>query len=387
MSTPVSRLSRRFVPALALAALVVPATAFGQGLTLPPDGDNERSTTTQQIGLVNVTVDYHSPDVHAPDGSDRRGKIWGDLVAWGMHQEAFGTCGSDCPWRGGANENTTLEVNYDVKVQGQPLPAGRYGLHFIPGKDEWTVVFSKNSTSWGSFFYDAQEDQLRVTAKPVKNEYREYLTYEFTVRKPTAATLALEWEDLALPIEISVDDMDELYIASIRRELRSNKGFDWQAWVQASAFCADKKKNLPEALAWAQYAVNPGNFIGEVNFRTLSNLARLQEANGKLVEAQASMDKAIHDPTATALDLHQWGRRLLADKRPADALKVFQLNAERNHGAWPTEVGLARGYSAVGNYKEALKHAKAALAQAPDDTNKKFLAKAVELLGQGKDIN
>ena len=157
MVQKVEQARRLFVIAaavLALAALLAagPAAAQFPGVTVPPSGGNQRATVAQGIGLVRVSIDYSSPHVHSPSGEDRKGKIWGALVPYGMANLGFGTCGDQCPWRGGANENTVFTTSHDIKVQGQTLPAGTYGLHFIPGKEEWTVVFSKNSTSWGSFF-------------------------------------------------------------------------------------------------------------------------------------------------------------------------------------------------------------------------------------------
>src|SRR5262245_1828985 len=136
---------------LLLLALLVAAPAAAQGaLTLPPSGDNQYCSATQGIGPIRLTIEYHSPDVHSPTGEDRHGKIWGGLVPFGMANLGFGTCGDQCPWRGGANENTVFTTSQDIKVQGETLPAGAYGLHFIPGPEEWTVIFSKNHTSWGS---------------------------------------------------------------------------------------------------------------------------------------------------------------------------------------------------------------------------------------------
>jgi Tfp pilus assembly protein PilF len=68
-------------------------------------------------------------------------------------------------------------------------------------------------------------------------------------------------------------------------------------------------------------------------------------------------------------------------------LKVFQLNAERNGDAWPTHVGLARGYSAVGDTKQALEHARKALVQAPDELNRKSLEAMVKTLSEGQPVN
>ena len=77
----------------------------------------------------------------------------------------------------------------------------------------------------------------------------------------------------------------------------------------------------------------------------------------------------------------------MAQGKKEEALKVFELNAKRHPNQWPVHVGLARGYSAVGRYKDALKHAKLALAQAPDDINKKTLADGIKKLEEGKDMN
>src|SRR5438270_6151593 len=133
--------------------LICAGTVFAQlfpGMTLPPSGNNQRAFISQHIGPVEVSIDYSSPAVHGPDGKDRRGQIWGKLVPYGLTDLGFGN-GKPGPWRAGANENTVFAVSDDVAVDGKRLPAGRYGLHMIAGPDEWTVIFSKNSTSWGSF--------------------------------------------------------------------------------------------------------------------------------------------------------------------------------------------------------------------------------------------
>jgi DUF2911 family protein len=355
------------LPAFAAAVLLaaVPALAQQPGLTMPPDGDNQFSSVTQGIGLVRVTIQYNSPDVHSPTGEDRRGKIWGTLVPYGMANLGFGTCGDQCPWRGGANENTIFTTSHDVKIEGQPLPAGSYGLHFLPGQDEWTVVFSKNHTSWGSFFYDAKEDALRVKVKPEKNAYNEWLTYEFIDRKPDRATAAVVWEDLRVPFTISVDNIADLYIDQIRQELRSSTGFNWQNWAAAARYALQNKTNLEEALTWAQQAATPG-FTGQENFVTLTTLADLQAANGKAEDARKTVDRAVNHPTAGPIDVHQYGRQLQAQGKNEEAMRIFELNAKKHPNTWPVHVGLARGHAGLGRTKEALAEARLALAQAPD---------------------
>ena len=376
---------RRFLM-FAAAALLIAGNALAQGaITTPPNGDNQRATVTQYIGPVAVTIDYHSPDVHAPNGEDRRGKIWGTLVPYGLTNLGFGTC-KECPWRGGANENTTFKVSHDVTVNGQRLPAGTYGLHFITDPNEWTVIFSKNSSSWGSFTYDPAEDALRVKAKPVKSDYNEYLTYEFTDRKPSGATVAMEWEDIAVPFTIAVPNITDVYIAAIKNDLRDWPGFNWQNWNAAAQYALSVQR-ADDALEFARTGVGGVlPFIGQENFQTLSTLADAQDAKG-LAEGKVTRDKALNHPTANPGQLHQYARQQLQRGNKAEAIRVWQLNAKKNGNAWPVNVGLMRAYSAEGKYKDALKYARLALAQAPDEVNKKNLEDSIKKLQENKDIN
>ena len=375
----------RLAPVLTIAlALASPAAA--ERLAGPPSGGNQKASVSQWIGPVEVNVTYNSPKVVAPDGTDRRGKIWGGLVPYGMSKDDFGTCGEECPWRAGANENTVFRVSHDVKVEGQSLAAGAYGLFMVPGPEEFTVVFSRNSTSWGHYFYDAKEDALRVKVKPRKAPYTHWMTFEFVERKPSEATVVLRWDELEVPVRVEVPDVDGLYLAEIRNQLRNATGFEWQAWEQAAQFCLQRKRNLPEALKWAEHAATPG-FTGVESFRTLSTLSQAQAANGMEDAAKATMQKAMAHPTATAVDLHMYGRQLQGQKRTDEAVAVFLLNAKKHPDVWPVNVGLARAYSAQGKLKEALAAAKKALAQAPDDGNRKGLQGMIEKLQAGKPID
>jgi hypothetical protein len=338
----------------------------------------------QGIGPVQVTIEYSSPAVHGPDGKDRRGQIWGKLVPYGLTDLGFGL-GKPAPWRAGANENTVFTVSDDVSIEGKRLAAGRYGLHMIAGPDEWTIVFSKDSKAWGSFYYDPAGDALRVTVKPHPHEYREYLTYEFPVRKPAEAVAELQWEDLALPWTIKVENLNDLYISKIKENLSNVQGFGWRGWVAASQFCVANNTHLDQALEWAEIAISK-QFVGEMNFATLSNKAAVLEKMGRKDEAEKTMQAAVHHRTALPTDIHQYGRKLITEKRPKDALEIFQLNYQINGDTWPTHVGLARGFAAAGDSKQALEHAKKALTQAPDDLNKKSLTAMVAALEAGKEI-
>ncbi len=375
----------RLAPALALS-LALSAPAVAQRISGPPSGGNQKASVSQWIGPVEINVTYNSPKVIAPDGTDRRGKIWGGLVPYGTSKESFGTCGDECPWRAGANENTVFRASSDVKVEGQPLAAGSYGLFMIAGPEEFTIIFSKNSTSWGHYYYTSKEDALRVKVKPRKAPYTHWLTYEFVERKPAEATVVLRWDELEVPIRIEVPDVDGLYLAEIRNELRNRSGFDSQAWVEAAQFCLQKQIDLPEALKWAEFAAHSPS-IGQENFDTLSTLSLAQAANGMADAAKATTQKALEHPTATVTDLHMYARQLQAQGKTEEAVAVFFLNAKRNPDVWPVNVGLARAYSAQGKTKEALAAAKKALAQAPDEGSRNSLKNMIASLEAGKPIN
>lgn len=365
-------------------ALSLSGSLFAQypALTLPPSGNNQKASVTQFVGPVKVTIDYSSPAVHGPAGTDRRGQIWGKLVPYGMTD--LGLLGGKLsPWRGGANENTVFTVSDPVAVEGQPLAAGRYGLYLIAGPDEWTVIFSKNSSAWGSFFYDESQDALRVKVKPAKHEYREWLTYEFTTRRPAEATAELQWEDLAVPFNIKVDNVNEIYITKLRQELTGAAGFNPQAYDAAAQFCVQAGVHLDDALGWAELALN-SPVLGQTDFNTLSTKALVLTKMGRDAEAQTIMLTAVHHPSATSQQIHQYGRQLLTAKKNQEALEIFKLNAERNGDAWPVNVGLARAYMALGDYKKAAEYAQKAVVQAPDPVNKKNLEAMAKTLAEGK---
>jgi len=367
---------------LAAAALAVLATAAAaQHLTLPRQGDNQRSEIRQRIGLVEVSVAYGSPDVHAPDGSDRRGKIWGQLVPWGYADLGFGTCGARCPWRGGADENTVFATTHDLEIEGRPLAAGRYGVHFLPGESEWTVIFSKDADSWGSYFYDETNDALRVTVKPERRPYREWLAYDFTDRRADRATLELQWEELGVPIRLVVPDPTELYYRKIAAELRNEAGFDAAGWAAGARFLESRNHRLDVALRWAETAVESPQ-IGRADFDTLSTLAVVQRAAGRPADAAAAMDRAIAHPTATPLALYGLARPLVKTDA-AEALRLFELGHARFAGAWPLEVGLGRAHAELGDAAKALVHLRKAVTQAPDEGNQRNLERMIGRLERG----
>src|SRR5690349_13544475 len=163
-------------------------------LTSLPRGGNKRAFVSEQIGITDVGIRYSRPGI-----KKREGHIWGELIPVGFSQLGYGFK-NPAPWRAGANENTIIEFSTDVTVDGHPMAAGKYGFFVAYGPAESTLIFSKNSSSWGNFFYDSTEDALRIKVKTIKTDKSvEWLKYEFTDQAASSATVLLQWEKVAIP--------------------------------------------------------------------------------------------------------------------------------------------------------------------------------------------
>lgn len=332
----------------------------------------------QIIGITEVTVVYHRPSV-------KQREVWGQLVPYGYNDLGFGTAKA-APWRAGANENTLITFQHDVTVAGQPLKAGTYGLSMAVAPDGTvTAIFSRDTALWGSFFYDQSHDALRVDVKWGDAPFHEQLAYDFSDVTKNTAVLALAWEKKRIPLVIKTDT-DGNMVANLRNELRNSKGFSSHAWVDASNYLLTNNLDLPLALDWAETAIS-NQFFGERNYNTLSNKSQILEKLGRAEEATAAMNEALR--LATVGQVHQYGRQLLAEKKNGRALEVFQLNASLHPDVWPVNYGLARGYSAVGDYPAALAALLKAQTQIPagDTVNAAAIAANIAKLKRGENIN
>jgi len=340
-------------------------------LSMPPNGDNSHAAVSQWIGPVKITIDYHSPNVHGGGGADRTGHIWGELIQYGLFDDGFGPSKA-MPWRAGANENTTISFSHDVKIEGKDLKAGTYALFLELDKTgPWTWIFSNNSTGWGSYQYDPKNDALRVQVNPEPAPYTEFMTFAFDERRPASAVAFLQWELKRIAFKVSVPNVNELYAAEMRKELQAWPGFNYRNWQTAAQFCADNKVNLDEALVWADKAIHEpfrGAAIGHEDFSTLQTKAAVLQAMGRQPDADAIMDKALQIPGTEAMPIHSYAVRLIAAGRSARALEVFKLNQQLHPDEkFVTYVGLARGYTAVGDKPNAIKYWEIALRNVPEN--------------------
>ena len=255
-------------------------SVFAQ-LNLPRD--SQRQSIAQTVGDTTVTIVYHRPNTKGRE-------VWGKLVPYTE------------VWRTGANENTTFEVTNDVKINGLPLPAGKYGLHTIPNKDEWTIIFNKVNNEWGSYKYDVKQDQLRVTVKPLKAEMQETMSLGLENIQANTADVVIAWEKVKVPFTVDVGDVTGRTLADVRKQMASAKADDFRTSAQAAGWVLNSKMtaNYEEALKWIDASIKVRETVGNVytKARILAALNRKDEAI-TTVEKAIALGKAATPPVDT----------------------------------------------------------------------------------------
>ncbi|MEO7982981.1 MAG: DUF2911 domain-containing protein, partial [Bacteroidota bacterium] len=337
-------------------------------------GGNPRAKITEEVGITDITITYSRPDVNG-----REGKLWGNLVTFGFSTNSLITNKNTNPWRAGANENTTISFEHDVKVEGKNLKAGTYGLSMAVWPDSATIIFSNQSNAWGSFYYEDKYDALRVTVKPVMLEKSvEWLKYEFIEQREKYCVIAMQWEKLSVPFRVDVD-VDNIVINRMREQVTSQKGFNQLNLVAAANYFLNKNINLEEALSWSQRAA------GFKSYTTLRTLATAYEKLTRLKEADSVMVEAL---TMAAMAQHLgYGRALITQKRNDKAVEIMMTAKTKFGDVFAVNNGLMFAYAAKADFKNAIAAAEKAMTQAPNDAAKKALEGQMAKLKEGKDIN
>jgi tetratricopeptide (TPR) repeat protein len=307
------------------------ASAQSALLNLPRE--SQRASVSQRIGITDITINYHRPQVK------------GRKVLGPGSQQPYGQV-----WRAGANENTTINFSTDVMVEGKPLPRGVYGLHMIPGESDWTIIFSKNSTSWGSFTYDQTEDALRVTVKSHPAELEEALLYGIDNVKHNEATITMRWEKVAVPIHVEADTQGTV-LASLHNQLRSRAKFEWAPWSEAAEYLLDNKMSAEEALADANQSIQV-----EDRFENEMDKGRALDALNRADDAKTARNKAMG--MGSQQQVHSYARQLQIAKKYDEALEIFRANIKKDPNSWIAHNELSRLAVAKGDYDTAVKEMK-----------------------------
>ena len=254
---------KRALLCTALAALLV--SSASAELTLPRV--SQKASVMQTVGLTDVTIMYNRPGV--------KGRvIWGGLVPY------------DKVWRTGANEATTITLSQAVKINGQPLPAGTYSFHTIPGKTSWTLIFNKTAEQWGSYDYDASKDALRIQVTPVTGPNQEWMAFSFSDVSTDSATVELAWEKLRVPFKIEADTKTQA-MASIDKAL-SGEVKDWEDPYSAANYAFNSNLGNANAMKWIDQSISLKETYWNLRLK-----AAILEKDGKRKEAIALGEKAI----------------------------------------------------------------------------------------------
>jgi tetratricopeptide (TPR) repeat protein len=348
-----------------LIVALVAGLAFGssfchaQSALLDLPRDSQHSAVTQRIGITDITISYSRPLVKGRP-------IWGKLVPYNE------------VWRTGANENTIIKFTDDVTIEGKPLAKGTYALFTIPGENQWTVIFSKVHTAWGSFTYNQADDALRVTVKPQATEPREAMTFDFDDVKADSAVATLRWEKIAVPFKVHVN-VHDIVQASLHNQLQGLAQYTWEGWDDAATYLLTAKYDLNEALQYEETSIRT-----EPRFDNYLTKSQILEAMGRKDDSGVAKKQALD--RATAAQLYYYGRQLQTQGKQDEAFELFRQAAKKDPNDWVVHDGTARIYSSKGDYSAALKEIKITLAGAPDN-QKIFFEPLVKKLEAGQDIN
>jgi DUF2911 family protein len=345
--------------AVLLGMLLLAELGEAQSTVLDLPRPSQHATVMQRVGVTDISISYHRPLVAGR-------KIWDALVPYGQ------------VWRAGANENTTISFTEPVTIEGKPLDQGTYGLHMIPAADQWTIIFSKVSSAWGSFTYKESEDALRVTVKPQPSEMREALSYDFDQVKPDSTVAVMRWEKVAVPFNIGVN-VNQAVQNSLHKQLRGLAQYTWEGWDDAANYYLAQKVNLDEALKDEDESIKV-----EERFDNLLTKSRILDQMGRKDEGKAMLAKALDK--ASPIQLHVYARQLQGEKRPDEAFAIFRSNYKKFPDQWFVHSGMARVYTAQGDYGNALKEMKVAASAAPEQfrSNVQVLVRRLE---NKEDIN
>ena len=287
--------------------------AFAQqpSLAIKPIRPSQKASVMQTIGVTDITITYSRPAVKgrtifadAPASMEERAKGEATLDNQNERKPGEPIVPYNHVWRAGANEATMFQVTDDVLINGQPLKAGIYSLHTVPGKDEWTVIFNGDAGQWGSFTYDNKKDVLRVKTKPqAASDNQEWLMYSFDPVSENSATVNIRWEKVRVPFTVEVKDVKALWRQKADALIAANPTNEVLPLQVANTYANDK--NFDEAIKFVDQSIKV-----KQTFRNLSAKARILYGAGRKDEAFKVADQAIAQGKADKVDTAAFEKQL-----------------------------------------------------------------------------
>jgi hypothetical protein len=292
-------------------ACSAPSTSAQQQLQIRPLRPSQKASVMQTIGVTDITITYSRPPVKgrtifadAPPSMEARAKGEATLDNQNERLKGEPIVPYGHVWRAGANEATMFVVTDDVLINGQPLKAGTYSLHTVPGKEEWTIIFNNDAGQWGSFTYDEKKDALRVKTKAqMVSENQEWLEYSFDPITDNSAQVNIRWEKMSAPFTVEVKDVKALWRAKADALIAANPTNELLPLQVANTYAGDKKWD--EALKFVDQSIKV-----KETFRNLSAKANILWGAGKKEEALTVADAAIAKGKADKVDTTNFEKRV-----------------------------------------------------------------------------
>ena len=296
-------------------AIIVFTFALGVSAQLRFPQPSQKASVMQTVGVTDVTIVYSRPGVKGR-------KIFGDWPVAAPGEATLDdsdTRPAGAPivpyghiWRTGANNATQFTVTDEVLINGQPLPAGTYSLHTIPGKDEWTIIFNSVADQGGSFDYDPKKDVLRVKTKgEVSDRLNEWLDFSLDPAKENSLVARINWEKVSVPFTVEVKDMPTVVLNKARAVVSAAKPDDWQTPFQAANY-ARNNKATDDAAKWYEQALKAIDEQIKVKptYQNLQRRANTLLNAGRREEGIAAAEKALEAGKAEKADTSALEKRI-----------------------------------------------------------------------------
>ncbi|MFN2501388.1 MAG: DUF2911 domain-containing protein [Pyrinomonadaceae bacterium] len=309
---------KRFTLSSIVLLTLIAGGAFAVSAQLRVPRPSQKASVIQTIGVTDLSITYSRPGVKGR-------KIWGDAPPdvyakgeatlddqnkrpAGMPIVPYGHV-----WRTGANEATQFVVTDDVLINGQPLAAGSYSLHTIPGKDRWVIVFNGQANQWGSFNYDPKNDTLRVKAKPQATaDHQEFFAFTIDPTADNAVQVSIRWEKVRVPFTVEVKDVVATTLTKARAAVAAAKPDDWATPYNAAVY-ARSNKAAEDAPKWFEQSLRAAEEQLKVKetFPALNRKVNSLVALGRTQEAIAVAEKAVDRGKADKVDTAALEKRIV----------------------------------------------------------------------------
>ncbi len=279
-----SKQSRVFIYVLLLPFSQI----YGQTLEIPRR--SPKASVSQTIGVCVVTIEYGRPSV-------RGRKIFGGLTPYNI------------VWRAGADEATTISFNHDVKIAGEKVPAGKYGLFMIPQQNSWTVILNRDWNQWGAYNYNDKDDAVRIVVTPQMIVHAEMCTYSFSEVSKTKGTLNMEWENIRIAILVETNTHEQT-LSEIEKAVNASAQ-NWYIYSAAAQYHFYQRHEVIKALEYINIAIalnapNPAPWM--LKSQILASQEKYQEAI-KVAENAISVSKKhqfLYEVEENEENIKQW---------------------------------------------------------------------------------